>query len=414
MTFRLGQAAPRREPVTTASLSTRMDAPTMTFRMDFLRARMNGRQRRRQHGQGLIEYALIFGLVAIVLIAIVRVVGSNTAYDLCKVSRTLNGACTVYVVNTSDSTIQGVSIGAGSPNAQSPIAGSNFGTGLAITPDGKTAVVAGGTLTTGYATPVTLTAGGGTVGIPIAVGSAPYAVAISPDGKTAFVESWGSTGGPGILFDAIDLTANPPAVKAGYPIVGVGGSQNMVISKDGKTGYLVAWPLFSTYGAVYPVDLTTSPATIKAGASIYGASYIALSADGKTAYTTDYNNNAVTPVDLTVSPPVAGSDITGGGFNHTEGIAVSPDGKTAYVVDSDHVTAMPLPQTAGAACSGCVTINGSFNNPQGIAITPDGKTAYVTNDASPGSITPISLTPGGGTAGTPISVGNGPIAIAIS
>jgi YVTN family beta-propeller protein len=49
--------------------------------------------------------------------------------------------------------------------------------------------------------------------------------------------------------------------------------------------------------------------------------------------------------------------------------------------------------------------------PYAIAITPDGKTAYVLNIGS-GTVTPIRTATG--TAGTPITVGTEPMAIAIT
>ena len=51
------------------------------------------------------------------------------------------------------------------------------------------------------------------------------------------------------------------------------------------------------------------------------------------------------------------------------------------------------------------------NDPVAIAITPDGKTAYVANDIS-GSVTPIDTATN--TAGTPIPVGGDPVAVAIT
>ena len=45
-------------------------------------------------------------------------------------------------------------------------------------------------------------------------------------------------------------------------------------------------------------------------------------------------------------------------------------------------------------------------------ITPDGKTAYVVVWGEPGTVTPIATATN--TAGTPIQVGDGPYAIAIT
>jgi YVTN family beta-propeller protein len=50
------------------------------------------------------------------------------------------------------------------------------------------------------------------------------------------------------------------------------------------------------------------------------------------------------------------------------------------------------------------------DGPVAIAITPDGKTAYVVNQGS-GTVTPIATATN--TPGKPITVGNHPVAIAI-
>jgi DNA-binding beta-propeller fold protein YncE len=56
---------------------------------------------------------------------------------------------------------------------------------------------------------------------------------------------------------------------------------------------------------------------------------------------------------------------------------------------------------------------GAGGGPLGIAITPDGMTAWVTNYGPiPGTVTPVNLATN--TAGTPITVGTLPHAVAIA
>ena len=144
---------------------------------------------------------------------------------------------------------------------------------------------------------------------------------------------------------------------------------------------------------------------------------VAIAPDGKTAYVTSYTANTVTPIDLATGK--AGHPIAAG--NGPAGIAITPDGKTAYVTDAGTSpighTVTPIDLVTGKA-GGPITVGGG---PQAIAITPDGKMAYVTNagaivtgqtGAIGNTVTPIDLATG--RALPPITVGNAPIAIAIS
>ena len=79
----------------------------------------------------------------------------------------------------------------------------------------------------------------------------------------------------------------------------------------------------------------------------------------------------------------------------------------AYVTSSANSTVTPIYLATGKAGTPIRVGSG----PDAIAITPDGKTAYVTN-GSDNTVTPIHLATG--TAGTPIKVGEEPYAIAIT
>ncbi len=144
---------------------------------------------------------------------------------------------------------------------------------------------------------------------------------------------------------------------------------------------------------------------------------VAVAPDGKTAYVTSYTADTMTPIDLKTGK--AGRPISAG--NGPAGIAITPDGKTAYVTDAgtspigDTVTPIDL---VTKKAESPITVG---DGPQAIAITADGKMAYVTDagaivtgQSGPigNSVTPIDL--GTGHALPPITVGNAPIAIAIS
>ena len=84
----------------------------------------------------------------------------------------------------------------------------------------------------------------------------------------------------------------------------------------------------------------------------------------------------------------------------------APSGLMAYVTETLGVV---TPVNIATGTAGTPITVGPM--PTAIAITPDGKTAYVANEGS-NTVTPITFATG--TAGTPIPVGNSPVAIAIT
>jgi YVTN family beta-propeller protein len=174
------------------------------------------------------------------------------------------------------------------------------------------------------------------------------------------------------------------------------------------------------YGTgMVPVDVTVGSDTV--GTRLKVGTYpdaVAVTPSGRLVLVANFASNTVTPVlepNGTVLP-----DITVG--QGPAGIAITPNGKTAYVTNDggesalgDTVTPINL-ETLKAGKP--ITVG---DGPQGIAITPDGRTAYVADagaiiSGQSGSIgdevTPINLVRG--TAGSPIKVGNAPLAVAIT
>jgi YVTN family beta-propeller protein len=129
-----------------------------------------------------------------------------------------------------------------------------------------------------------------------------------------------------------------------------------------------------------------------------------------TAYVTAFDNNTVTPIDLTTTPNRAGTVIPS--VTNAYGIAIAPDGKSAYVVNTNgFVTVIDVSTNTVRT-----TISG-MGHPLWIAITPDGKTAYVDNDLpSPGNVYVLDLTTNALKTGitNPITVANAPQMIAIT
>ena len=207
----------------------------------------------------------------------------------------------------------------------------------------------------------------------------------------------------------VDLEAG----LAGSLIETPGGASalGVAIGPDARTAYVVdaethnITPIQLTTtppAAGTPVDLTGSPAPANTPVPLN----IAITPNGHFAYVPDSANSRVIPVDLTGTEPVVGKAIAVGGA--PQGIAISPDGGTAYVANFADGTVTPISLATNTAGP---VITGVGSHPYELAITPDGKTAYVTDNGSD-KVYPISLP--AGTVGKPISVGEGPLGIAIT
>ncbi len=217
----------------------------------------------------------------------------------------------------------------------------------------------------------------------------------------------GSAAGSGSTLEAIDLSARPVVMRA----ITVGVFPDAVaVAPDHDTAYVASY----TSSTVTPVDLRTG----RPGRAIAvgnGPAGIAIAPDGKTAYVTDAGTtpigDTVTPINLKKGRALA--PITVG--NGPQGIAITPDGSTAYVTDAGAVvtgqtgsignTVSPIDLRTGVALAPITVGNG----PLAVAISPDGSTAYVAN-ANSGSVTPIAVATN--TAGTPVPLDGAPQALA--
>jgi YVTN family beta-propeller protein len=289
--------------------------------------------------------------------------------------------------------------------------GGNCGTSSPVTVDvfnPPTAYVTDST-NPGVVTPINTA--NNTPGQPIAnVGADPGAIAVSPDGETAYVMEH-QIGGTITLINLVTGIAGTPITLPANT-----GPVAMAITPDGSTGYLVDGSP-SSPGGVLPIDLASG--TVGARIPVFtlgaGASAIVMSPDGKTAYVSSPFSNPggegyVIPIDTATN--TAGTPIQTTGHGPT-GLAITPDGKTLYVTnfatyDADFGlvsysnTVTPI-DTATATAGPPITVG---TGPVAVAITPDGRTAYVTNIQS-GDVTPIDIATN--TAGGPITL-NTPLA----
>src|SRR6202012_2387291 len=103
---------------------------------------------------------------------------------------------------------------------------------------------------------------------------------------------------------------------------------------DANTGLIVDAGATGAAGQVTPVDLSSGSAFARASIDIPNSpgNFVAVSPDGRLAYVTDPRDGEVFPVDLTTSPATVGAALSVGG--NPEGVAFAPDGATAYVAEN--------------------------------------------------------------------------------
>jgi YVTN family beta-propeller protein len=220
----------------------------------------------------------------------------------------------------------------------------------------------------------------------------------------------GAAVGTGSSLYGVDLTSGASGASKTF---GVGTFPDAVaITPNGDLA------LVANYGdgTVTPIDLVTGkilPA-IQAGA---GPAGIAIAPNGEAAYVTDAGSSpigtTVTPINLKTDKPLTPITVGSG----PQGIAISPDGSTAWVSLAGAVVS----GQSGAVGSSVVSIDLETravsapitvgNAPLAVAISPDGQTLWVANSYS-GSVSPVDTA--NRTAGTPIAVDGAPDALAVS
>ncbi len=259
---------------------------------------------------------------------------------------------------------------------------------IAATANGRTVYVLGGVLQE-TATPIntqTNQAGGP---INLRQQGTNWGIAITPNGKTAYV-----AGEPGGVVP-VDLATNSALNQVKIP---GDGSLSIAITPNSKTVYIAD----SEDGLgrsrtryVTPARVATNvalrPITVSGGKFGFLDS-IAITPDGKTAYVLDGAQggrpqiNVVTPISTATNTPLKPIRIKAPGF--AEKILVSADGRTAYVLSSLALT--PINTVTNKALPP-MSLPASVGDADTMLMSPNGKTIYV---LCPGGVIPVDLATG--------------------
>jgi YVTN family beta-propeller protein len=204
----------------------------------------------------------------------------------------------------------------------------------------------------------------------LATGMAPHEVAISHDGRWAVVSNYGPRATPGNSLTVIDLAAPVPVVTR---TIDLGQYQRPHGSAflPGDATLLVTAQVNQSVVAVNfargTID-TVIPTTQR------GTHMLALTADGRRAFTTNFVDSTISQLDIEHHAFVRTIHVA----PSVEGIAVTPSGDQVWVGSNKAKTVSIINVATGAIAD---TIGG-FGLPYRMAITPDGRTAIITDPAA--------------------------------
>ncbi len=322
----------------------------------------------RRFGSRSVNRLSRVAILALALAAPLASVGGSPAQAA---TSTLLPTGTIYVTNLNINAVSAINAKTHKVTVIRSTSGAFQGPlGIAVTPDGTTALVTNSLSNT--VTPITISTTPAKIGRPIRVGAAPAAVAITPNGNVAYVTNFDSN-----TVTPINLRTTPPSPERA---IAVGpGPWSVAASPDGK--YVVVSNSESDSISIITVA-TRSVTTLQVGARPQA---IAIAPNGNTAYVA--NGNSITPINLRSKPATLESPIVLG--VSSVGLAMTPDGTTAYSANADN-TVTPINLTTNPPTPGTPVAIGTLSQPDGIAVSTNGKLAYSANADS--TVSPIDLT----------------------
>jgi YVTN family beta-propeller protein len=314
--------------------------------------------------------------------------------------------------------------GRGAPSGPSAVVATvpmtDFGTGIAITPDGTRAYVAAGSKI------VVIDTATNRVASTIDVGDMPYAVAMSPDGSRLYAtdlmqrEVWMIDTTSNSVLRKVDLgEPRRPVLRPGVAVSPDGGTVYATVSQPEGVGFDLLFTIDAASGAKSQHALGFHPGQLVAGRAgdlVWIAGCRGLCSDGALHGVDPASpGNAVqlplptVPGDLAISPDgsrvyVANSmdasvSVVDAGARRVLGkvqvgaeplgVAVSPDGTRVYVTNFQSGTLSVI----DAASSTVAATSNVGATPRAIALTPDGRRAYLTHSTSQVSVVDLTQIP---------------------
>jgi DNA-binding beta-propeller fold protein YncE len=224
-------------------------------------------------------------------------------------------------------------------------------------------------------------------------GSPPFpdGLSISPDGAQVYVAAYGFGGGG--VGDVLTYTRDPStgALTFSADAGGVGGATSIALSPDGKSAYATAssdnaLAIFSrntTTGALTPAGVLNDGAGGVDG--LAQGSAVAVSRDGASVYVTAFvDSSLATFARNTTTGALAFAGIARNDLGAAMDVAVSPDDTNVYAVSFGD---RALVNFARNTTTGAVTFvdankktdrgDDGLSGPWGLSLSPDGKNAYV-------------------------------------
>lgn len=200
----------------------------------------------------------------------------------------------------------------------------------------------------------------------IPVGAGPHEAAISPDGKWGFISVYGVGGpqGAGNQIAVIDMTEKKVArmIDLGtytrpHGMVPVAGSPLKLIVTSETTQNVIT------------VDAEKGVVSSAVPTGAQGSHMVAVSSDGKRAYTANVGSGTMTAIDLASGKATGSLQIA----PRSEGIATTPDGNEVWVGSNDARTV----SVVNVSAMKVDTVLTGFGVPYRMAVSPDHKLAVI-------------------------------------
>lgn len=237
----------------------------------------------------------------------------------------------------------------------------------------------------------------GTVVARLPTGVGPHEVAVSPDGRRAVVTDYGDRQTVGASLTVLDLSAR--AVERTVPLGDYERPHGVAFLPGGRVAVTA-----ERDSALVVVDLDAGAIVSVATTGQQLSHLLALSSDGRTAYTGNILSGTVSRVDLTGSQPPAVAHVG----PIAEAVALRPDGLEVWAASQETGRVVAF-DAATLDEVGAATVAG---RPYRIAFTPDGARALVTTSADVLHVLDAHTRQPAGTVS--FDAGSGPAGIAVA